>query len=101
MDNDIKWTTVAGGSGNGEWWDFDENKVLTGTYRGRADNIGRNKSSVHTVANDDGEFKFWGSKILNDAFVNVEEGTMVQIEYLGKAQGQNGEYKKYTVRIAQ
>lgn len=81
-----EWTEI-GNSGESETWD--KTGTLIGTYKRLKTNIGPNESNVYEIeATIEGEpklYSVWDSAVLNSKFEQIEVGSMVKIEALGKA----------------
>lgn len=93
-----EWETVV--EPFGESWDFTKNPVLIGTYNSNKEielddtqNPGKKRMSkvyeVETV--DTGEkVSVWGTFAIDQAFEQIEPGTIVRIEHKGKIPIHNG-----------
>lgn len=87
------------GSGSGDTWNFDDDKVVIGTYRRKRDNVGQNASTMYYLQLEGTaeEVGVWGSTVLDNKMSEVPLGSKVRIESLGKPAGKN--YKDYSVKF--
>lgn len=89
----------------------DEPIAILGTYSARKENVGQNKSTVHSftgasvndtpVDYENGEVQAWGSAILDDRLADVPFGTKVKVVYTGqRIPTKNGSAKDFKVLVA-
>ena len=80
------WEEV-GNSGESETWD--KTGTLIGVFKRHKTNVGPNESNVYEIeATVDGEpklYSVWGSSVLDSKFEQIDVGSIVKIEALGKA----------------
>ncbi len=80
-----------------ELWEPNKGDSITGVYKGKQHNVGKNKSTVYNIKVD-GELKsFWGSTVLDRKMLEVEEEETIRITYDGK--DEEKDYKKFTVEV--
>lgn len=81
-------------------WNFEQNKELHGILVDKKENVGPNNSKLFTieVSGKKGErVSVWGSAVL-DKINQLQVGTEVWIEYLGKEKGKRGtQFKNYKI----
>ena len=90
---------VEAGSGSGETWNPEEQKVLFGTYLHMKTDIGPNNSNVYVIKEDDKDepTSVWGSTVLDTKFEEIPKNSRVKIEYLGMTKGKRASYKDFKV----
>lgn len=72
--------------------------VLEGKLVHIQENVGPNSSKLYTIEKGTGEvIEFWGTTVLDNQLAEVQPGTLIRIEYLGKAKGKRGAYKNFDV----
>lgn len=72
-------------------WNKEVQTVIEGVYtEKKVDVAGKPGSHIYVIENDEGRWAVWSSKVLNDYFENIELGSKVRIEYLGKQKTKNG-----------
>lgn len=99
-----KWKQV--GSNNSSDYlpthNFRSEPVLEGSYIGVKSDIGPNNANKYTLELDDGtQVEIWGSTVLDDKMQNVDRGSYVRIEYLGKRKGRHAYYHDFSVSVAE
>jgi hypothetical protein len=83
-------------------WDFSENKVFTGIYKDRKDNVGENDSTILYFETNDGDLVgVWANAYMLSRFEDndIQPGMEVQITYTGKQKTKNGKYSFKTYDI--
>jgi hypothetical protein len=100
--------TRAPKQGDGNYpakWDKEVHKVIVGTLiEKKYDIMGKPGSNAFVIQTGSGElYTVWSSKILDDYFSTIENGTVVRIEYMGKKKSKNGvnSFNDYTVDIGE
>ena len=94
MSNNWKEISV----GNTDTWNQEE--PIEGLYVKKLENVGPNDSNQYVIETTDGEVAVWGATVLDNKFEQIEIGTEVRIEYLGKVKGKTGtQYKDYKVSV--
>lgn len=95
---DTGWTKVESGR-EGEVWDFEANKEMTGTYLKRREHVGDNDSTMYFFQNGDNVVAVWGNGVLDTRMSEIPLGSVVKIVYLGKEKSQKSKffYKNYDV----
>lgn len=88
-------------SGDDNLWDKEADPELEGMLVKIEENVGSHESTLYTIKKDDDtEVKVWGSTVLDDRFLGVQEGTYVKVSYEGLVKGKNGKsYHGYKVFI--
>ena len=97
VGSESEWETVV--EPYGESWDFSKNPVIIGTYVSSksvelTDNRGdKRENMVYEIesGDDGGKYSVWGGYALDEAFAQIETGTVVRIEFQGKAELSNGQ----------
>ena len=80
-----KWKKLEANPG----WKFKEEKELIGVYVSMEESVGPNNSKLYTIEKEDGsKIGVWGNTMLDDKFKDVEIGTELIIEYLGKVESE-------------
>lgn len=101
MANDWKgWNKVEATST--EMHDWAKEPTLRGALVEKREHVGANDSNIYVFEKEDHEqVSFWGNTLLDARLRNLEVGTVVGIEYLGKAVSPktNREYHNYEVYI--
>ncbi len=83
---------------NDATFDPEKDKVIEGKYVSSKAGVGPNKSMIYTIDTGLVKMGVWGSTVLDSKFEEISQGSMVKIEYLGKAEGKSGkEYKDFKV----
>lgn len=90
---------VEAGSGSGESWKPEEQKIIFGTYKAQKHNVGKHNSNVYVVKEDDKDepTSVWGGTVIDGRFEEIPVGSRVKIEYVGEVQGKNAKYKDYKI----
>ena|SRR3990167_4081818 len=71
------WNEVKFGE---ELFEFELKKPIEGIYVETQAEVGKNKSSIHSVKTSDGKtLRFWGTKSLDPLFFRVKTGSSVRI----------------------
>lgn len=72
---------------------------IQGRYIDKEESVGQFKSNLYTVKTPDGEFKFWGSMVLDNLMEKVPLSCEVKIIYQGKKPSKKGKnpWKDYKV----
>lgn len=101
MSNTDEFANAVEAGASGDTWDFENQKVLIGTFKARKSNVGRNNSMMYVI-DEDGKQEptnVWGSTVLDGRFSEIPVGSRVRIEYLGKVKGNAVQpYKDYSVK---
>lgn len=99
-ENDEFAEAVEAGSGSGDTWKPDEQKIIIGTLKAKKSNVGPNSSMVYVVKEDakDEPTNVWGSTVLDSRFEEVPLGARVKVEFLGLEEGKRGKYKAFKVQ---
>lgn len=86
-----------------ETHDFEQEKILQGYFIGFEDDIGEHNSRVFRFETQHGIVAVWGSSQLNRLLETAEKGQPYEIEYIGRENTKNPEFKfkKYQVRKLQ
>ncbi len=81
------------------WNPISEGEFIQGIYLEKEEDVGKFKSNMYTIKNEDGEIKFWGSTVLDDLMEKVPVGREVRITYMGKQPSKSGKqpWKDYKV----
>ncbi len=72
---------------------------IEGVYIDKEEDVGQYSSNLYTIKTDQGEIKFWGSKVLDELMKKVPFRDEVRIIYQGKQQSKKGNkpWKDYQV----
>ncbi len=91
-----KWTKIEPVA---EVWDYKVDQELVGTYQGKEEEVGPNKSNLYSFETDGGVVSVWGNTILDTRFKNLNIGEKIKIVYLGKVKSEktNREYHNFDV----
>lgn len=99
MATNDEWITA--GSGSGEMWD-EATGPLVGKYIKKRSDVGPNNSMVYTLRKDDGsEVGIWGSIVIDTKFKEIDVGSLVRIEFVGKVSSKTAgrsPYKDYEIK---
>jgi hypothetical protein len=79
---------------------FELEKNLEGVLVAKQENVGPNNSFLFTIEKKGGKkVSVWGSAVLNK-INTLPIGSLIKIEYLGKAKGKRGtEFKNYKIQV--
>jgi hypothetical protein len=80
--------------------DLEVGDSVQGRYVGKKENIGKNKSNVYVIEQQDGsKVGVWGSTVIDARFETIAVGKMVAIEYVGEKTGKKSgsTYKDFKV----
>ena len=80
---------------------FEMEKTLEGILVNKQENVGPNNSKLFTIEKSKSHEKVsvWGSAVLDKLFT-LPVGSLIRIEYLGKAKGKTGkEFKNYKIQV--
>ena len=82
------------------YWEFEDvNDFVQGNWMSEQENVGKNKSKVYNLKQEDGSIvSVWGSRLLDGNFALLEKGDIVKIIFLGKKQGSDQEYNNFKVQ---
>lgn len=100
MSEQDNWELISGELA--EMWkpeEADQPQTISGILEHIRTEVGSNKSTIYELKQDDGSMiSFWGNGVLDSKLEQVELGTTIKVEFLGRVLGKNlREYKNYNV----
>lgn len=78
------------------FWDYKEIEGVSGIYHAMNEDVGKNKSKVYLLKQEDGSIvNVWGSIVLDNQMKKVSVGDDIRIVYLGEKQGEGKGKRPY------